>query len=159
VDSGTRFNIITTWPHEATCRCEKQSAQAHPWLSQDLKQPAERHGLPRCYREQVASYGTCTVHLDTSSNNKDTRKLHTPAFSSCSNGAVTLESPILECIPLKLLFRAIVSCKNCGACLAMEETSEHLLTFPSRGVFSLESFHPRCGCSPFSNRRIGTSAT
>jgi hypothetical protein len=97
--------------------------------------------------------------LQLSSNNKDTRKLHTPAFSSCSNGAVTVESPILECILLKLDFRAIVPCKNCGASLEMEETREHLLSCPSRGVLCLASFHSWCGCSLSSNCKIGTSAT
>jgi hypothetical protein len=66
--------------------------------------------------------------------------------------------PSLNASPWNPLSK-IVSYKNCGACLDMEETREHLLSFPSRGVLSLENFHSWCGCSLFSNCKIGTSAT
>jgi hypothetical protein len=52
---------------------------------------------------------------------KHTRKLHTPAFLSSCNGAVTSESPILEQPPE-------TRCSILGACLDMEETRSQPLS-------------------------------
>jgi hypothetical protein len=49
--------IHHSYSYDPKCRLRKQvvkKARANPQSLQDRKQPAERHSLPRCYREQVA---------------------------------------------------------------------------------------------------------
>lgn len=79
--------------------CQRKHERIHIVARSQL--PAERYTLPRLLLKASGMMRALRVYSP-SNNRGSIRRLHTPGFSSRCNGAVVIESPILENNPLKL---------------------------------------------------------
>jgi hypothetical protein len=126
---------ITTWPHEAKCRLQKQVIpEAHATCIVARSQTARGTGYPTKMLPR-ASGMVWNLHLNSSSsNNKGHPQIAYPGFFVMLQWAQSRSNlPSLNEPPWKHRPGRVSLQELGGVCLDMVETRKHVLSFPSAG--------------------------